>query len=143
MIFLKLVFYLYFGAERLEFPAAAFVKTAEHFVVFQTEYLDTYDQALHTAYKQVSENDTIQLGFRFCACKHEYDFHHGCVADCESSDTHEGKCIGEVAQDNFKQFKNTLYENMPFSFGITSAFFSTRFVSGSFRKRSEAAVNRT
>ena len=62
------------------------------------EYLDTYDQALHTTYKKVSQNYyyPVQVS-AFCACKHENDFHHRCMADCESSDTDEGKGIGEVA----------------------------------------------
>ncbi len=34
-----------------------FVETAEHFIIFQTKHLNTYDQALHTTYKKVSEND--------------------------------------------------------------------------------------
>ena len=113
-----------FGAERLEFPSAALVKTAEHFVIFQTEYLDTYDQALHSAYKQVSENDddpvwTAVLRTR----KHKYNFHHGCVADCKSADTHEGECIGKVAQDNLEQFKDTLYDKHAFFFWHNLGFF--------------------
>ena len=31
------------------------------------------------------------------ACEHEDNFHHSCMADCESSDTDKGKGIGEVA----------------------------------------------
>ena len=92
------------------------------------EYLDTYDQALHGAYKQVSENDddpvwTAVLRTR----KHKYNFHHGCVADCKSADTHEGECIGKVAQDNLKQFKDTLYDKHAFFFWHSICFFLDQF----------------
>ena len=40
--------------ERLEFSSASFVETAEHLIIFQTEYLNSYDQAFHTAYEQVA-----------------------------------------------------------------------------------------
>ena len=61
-------------------------------MIFQTKHLDTDDQALHTTYKKVSQNYyyPVQVS-AFCACKHENDFHHRCMADCESSDTDEGK----------------------------------------------------
>ena len=112
------------GAERLEFPSAALVKTAEHFVIFQTEYLDTYDQALHSAYKQVSENDDDPVRTAvLCACKHKYNLHHSCVADCKSTDTHEGECIGKLAQDNLEQFKDTLYDKHAFFFWHNLGFF--------------------
>ena len=35
--------------------AAAFVKPAEHLVIFQTEHLNAHDQSLKPAYKQVAE----------------------------------------------------------------------------------------
>ena len=75
-------------------------------------------------YKQVSENDddpvwTAVLRTR----KHKYNFHHGCVADCKSADTHEGECIGKVAQDNLKQFKDTLYDKHAFFFWHNLGFF--------------------
>ena len=112
------------GAERLEFTSAAFVETAEHFVIFQTEYLDTYDQALHSAYEKVSEdNDDPVRTAVLCACKHKHNLHHSCVADCKSADTHEGECIGKVAQDNLEQFEDTLYDKHALFFWHNFGFF--------------------
>ena len=45
-----------------KFPAASCEETAEHLVVFQTQNMDSYDQALHTHDKQVSDHDYWPVG---------------------------------------------------------------------------------
>ena len=42
--------------ERLEFSSASFVETAKHLVILKSQYLDTNDQTLKTAYENISEN---------------------------------------------------------------------------------------
>ena len=91
------------------------VEAAEHFIVFQTKDLDTYDQTLHTAYKKVSQNYyyPVQVA-TFKAGKHEHNLHHSCMADCEGSDTDKGKSIGKIAQQDFEHFEQTLYNEHSF-----------------------------
>ena len=68
--------------------AAAFVKTAEHFVIFRTKYLDTYDQSFEAADKQVAEDHTNPVGVSaLCACKLQDNFHDSGMADCKCADT--------------------------------------------------------
>ena len=58
-------------AIRLKCPSASSVEPAEQLIIFQTKYLDTYDQAFHTAYKQVSpDNNRPVRTSGLCACKH-------------------------------------------------------------------------
>ena len=65
-----------------EWMSFAFIETAEHFVVFQTKYLDTNDQTLHCTYKNVTkyDNDPVDVS-GFGSGKHQDYFHHSCVAD--------------------------------------------------------------
>ena len=69
---------------------AAFVETAEHLIIFQTENLDAYDESLESAYKEVSENHAQPVGMTALgACKLKYDLHDRSVAYCESAYTDE------------------------------------------------------
>ena len=45
------------------------------------------------------------------------------MADCKSTDTHEGECIGKVAQDNLEQFEDTLYDKHALFFWHNFGFF--------------------
>ena len=95
--------------ERLEFSSASFVETAEHLVIFKSEYLDTNDQALKTAYENISKNDCYPVRVSIlCTCQHQYNLHHSCMADCISSDTHKGKRVGEVAQKDLEHLEKSL-----------------------------------
>ena len=40
----------------IECTSASFVETAEHLIIFQTKYLNTYDQSFESAYEQVAED---------------------------------------------------------------------------------------
>ena len=61
-ILLKIYLVFFYFPEGNKFPAGTFVETAEHLIVFQTEYLNSDDQTLHTADEQVSEdhNDPVR-----------------------------------------------------------------------------------
>src|SRR5699024_10880495 len=89
----------------------AFVETAEHFVIFQTQYLDTDDQSLETADEQVAEDyaDPVRMA-ALCTCKLQHHFHNSGVADCKRSDTDEGARIGEVTQQRLEHLKESFYE---------------------------------
>ena len=70
--------------------AAAFVETAEHLVIFQSENLDADDESLEGTYEQVSGDHSDPVGISALrARKLEHDFHNGRVADCEGADTDE------------------------------------------------------
>ncbi len=94
----------------MEFPAAAFVEAAEHLIIFQTEYLDTYDQALHCAYESIAQHDDqpVDAAPALSARQHEHNAHHGCMADSKCADTDEGKGVGEITQHDLEQFKEAL-----------------------------------
>ena len=79
--------------------SGSLVETAEQLVVLQTQNLDTYDQALHGAYKGVAQydNQPVSGGSVFEARQHQHNLHHSRVADCERADTDEGQGVGEEA----------------------------------------------
>ena len=101
-----------------EFASVTCIETAEDLVVFQTKNLDTYDQTFHGTYEDVSENDydPVRAAAIGSAGKHQYNFHHSCVADCKCADTQERKCVGKVAEQNFKQFEEALNKEHAFLF---------------------------
>ena len=78
--------------------SAAFVEAAEHFVIFQTEYLDPDDQAFEPADEQVSEDHADPVGMSALrAGELQNHFHDRGVADGKSADTDERDRIREVA----------------------------------------------
>ena len=91
--------------------AAAFVETAEHLVIFQTQYLDADDQSFKSAHEQVPEDHARSSsgGPLSAPAKHQDHFHDGRVADSESADTDKGDGVGKVAQQSLEQFKKSLY----------------------------------
>ena len=68
--------------------AAAFVKTAEHFIIFQSQHLDADDQSLKSADKEVAEDHTDPVGITaFRSCQLQHHFHDGGMADGKRPDT--------------------------------------------------------
>ena len=71
--------------------AAALVETAEHFVIFQTQYLDADDQPFESADEQIAEDYADPVGIAALrAGELQYDLDEGRVADSECTDTDEG-----------------------------------------------------
>ena len=101
-----------------EFASVTCIETAEDLVVFQTKNLDTYDQTFHGTHEDVSKNDydPVRVAAIGSAGKHQYNFHHSCVADCKCADTQERKCVGKVAEQNLKQFEEALNKEHAFLF---------------------------
>ena len=96
----------------MELPAVACIKAAEYLVVFQTQYLDADDQALHGTYEQVAQNDHDPVGASSVgrSRQHHDNLHHRRVADCESADTQEGKSVGQIAEQYLEKLEEALDE---------------------------------
>ena len=90
------LFVFSFFCVRVKCTAAATVETAEHFVIFQTEYLDADDQSFKSADEQIAENNTDPVRMSaLCTCQLQYHFHDGCMADGKCTDTHIRNGIGK------------------------------------------------
>ena len=97
MLHIFLVAFLFH--KRKELPSVSCIEAAEDLIILQTEYLDTYDQSLHSADKEIAQdnNDPVR-GSALCGSgKHHYNLHHSCVAYGKGADTQERKSVGKIA----------------------------------------------
>ena len=101
----------------LEFPPGSFVEPAEHLIVFQTQYLNSHNQAFQTAHHDISDHKPDDIGASVRSSgEHKDHFHDRRVAYREGSDTHIGKRIGEIAQHGLEQLEESLYQEHHLAF---------------------------
>ena len=136
-----MLFCLCFFSIWFEFSSGSTIETAEYLVIFQTKYLDTNDQALHSQTNRFPKIITSQLRTAcFCTCQHQDNTHHGSMADSESTDTDKGQGIGEITKHNFEQFKESLYEEHCLSSGMICDSFSTSIGKRFFEKITRSGI---
>ena len=78
----------------IECTSVSFVETAEHLIIFQTKYLNTYDQSFESAYEQVAEDysEPVRIS-AFSAGQLKYYFHDSGMADSKCTDTDKGNSV--------------------------------------------------
>ena len=96
-----------------KFTAAAIVETAEHFIIFQTEDLDSNDQSFESTDEQVAESNTIQFGMpAFCTGQLQYHFHDGCMADGNAPIRIKESVLKNNSIKGFKHLKESLSDHV-------------------------------